>query len=743
MTARRVSVTTSKRAAGEVAEVFTTAVVGWLHLDSLGIVEQVRKRFYLQRKDGCCGQELFGLLFFATMSGLGGQRSLQRAAAHCKAALADVMGSRSFRSQSSMSRALKSVTSEQSREFCDWLLGESLAVDEFERDRSTFHLDTFGEPWRMVDFDGRVHAIRNRALPQDEDSPEPVRRSSDLARPGYPGRKRGEVQYHRMVVQDAGSSRYLGVRLGPGNGDHRDDVSWAVDRIAAWADRLGVPRKSVCARFDGKAAGVPALVECERVGISYLTRWIEYRLLEQPEVRSLLERGNWQPVADSGSGPRREALELGNRMLGWDSPSEDDEGESQVLQARLVVSRYRLEKKRKRGCGKQIGDYVYELYISTLPSSSWPAAELVEAYYGRVVEENRFGQTDSEQGCQKIVSWHLPGQELANAVSLFVWNLRLVWGANLAGWKPMQEPEPRPRQPRVTTAERCVRDEVGPAEPKPSSPSNAVSPEEQSPVSMTPTDLSEQDPGSGEDVVRATKRTRRYIDHGLIAAEFVAGLRWSTLLARLPGWLWNSEEQELRCPAGEPMRWRGARQQGLNSLALEFRVARGRACRLCVLRSGCTKSNNPRFVKDLCLTVTVPDLPSLLQKSHVVESSTEASCLLLYDEPPENQGPWATSAPSLIPSVLRRQLGIMVDGCRLRVDSPRPSILSTPPPWFSTDANERQHRRKSYGAREASCLLPRAHPLTVHVDTPRRRGAAALRNIVASAPTKRKHGASG
>ena len=38
-------------------------------------------------------------------------------------------------------------------------------------------------PWRMVDFDGRVHAMRNRALPQDEDSPEPVRRlSSALGR---------------------------------------------------------------------------------------------------------------------------------------------------------------------------------------------------------------------------------------------------------------------------------------------------------------------------------------------------------------------------------------------------------------------------------------------------------------------------------------------------------------------------------------------------------------------------------
>ena len=317
MATTKVFVTTRQRASGKIGEDFTVSVAAWLWLEGRGIVEQVRQRLRLQRKDGCSGLELFGLLFLAVMSHLVGQRALQRAAAHCRQELAKILGARNFRGQSSMSRALKSVTGEQSRVFSDWLLGDALEVAEFERDRSTFHLDTLGEPWRMVDFDGRVHALRHRALARDDDSPEPVRRSSDLARPGYAGRKRGEVQYHRMVVQDAGTSRYLGVRLGPGNGDHCADVKWAIERIAQWADWLNVARKRVCARFDGKSVGASTLIECARVGISFLTRWSEYSLLERPEVQAHLQTGMWQPVADSGSGPRREALELGVRTFSW------------------------------------------------------------------------------------------------------------------------------------------------------------------------------------------------------------------------------------------------------------------------------------------------------------------------------------------------------------------------------------------------------------------------------------------
>lgn len=748
MSGRRIGVTTSRKASGEIAEVFTSAVAGWLHLDRLGVVQQVRQRLRLERKAGCCGQELFGLLFLMVMAGVQGQRALQRAAQHCKKALADVLGVRTFRSQASMSRALKSLSAERSREFCDWLLGDALDVEEFERDHSTFHLDTFGERWRMVDFDGRVHAIRNRALPRDEDSPEPVRRSSELARPGYPGRKRGEVQYHRMAVQDAGTSRYLGVRLGPGNGDHRADVEWAVERIAAWADRFGIERKRVCARFDGKAVGAPILIECARAGISFVTRWIEYSLLEQAEVQVLLERGPWHPVSDSGSGPRREALELGIRKFAWSSGSQDGDGKENMLQARVVVSRYRLDRKHKKGCGKQIGDFVYELYVTSLPSSSWPAAELVEAYYGRVTQENRFGQTDLEQGCQKIVSWNIPGQELANAVSLFAWNLRLLWGADLAGWIPTPHPELQPTQPVVAAADNVGRQEdttiAGDMdalhdhdEPPLSPPDDQQTPvAETTPVPMESTDASVSEPGSGENVAAAAKTAKWYIARGLVTAAFVAALRWPTLLERFPGWRWNSELQELHCPAGEPMRWRGARQQARQSLSLRFRVRRPTACRHCSQRSKCTKSSNPSFVKDLNFTISALELSSFLEQNPLSATQPTSPCFVLHDEPLKSHGPWAAQAPMLVPSVFRRQLALILGGCRVRVESPKPSLITALPSWLARDADDRQHRRASYAARESRCLLPDDHPLHIHIHKPPGRTAASLRKLIPPAPTR-------
>ncbi len=752
MSVRKVSVTSSKRARGEIAEVFTTAVAGWLRLDRLGLVHQVHERLHLERKDGCCGLELFGLLFLMVMAGLRGQRALQRTAKHCKKALADVLGARTFRSQSSMSRALKSLSSERSREFCDWLLGDALAVEEFERDHSTFHLDTFGERWRMVDFDGRVHAIRNRALPQDEDSPEPVRHSSELARPGYPGRKRGEVQYHRMVLQDAGTSRYLGVRLGPGNGDHQGDVEWAVERIAVWADRFGIERKRVCARFDGKAVGAPTLIECDRAGISFVTRWMEYSHFEQPEVQVLLERGNWHPVSDSGSGPRREALELGTRKFTWISGSQDGNGKQNMLQARVVVSRYRLDRKHKRGCGKQKGDFVYELYITSLPASSWPAAELVGAYYGRVTQENRFGQTDFEQGRQKIVSWNIPGQELANAVSLFAWNLRLLWGADLAGWTPTPHPEPQPRQPAVAAADDVGRQEERTItsamnalhdqnEPPQSSLNNQQTPVvETTPVPVESAADSFPELGSGEDIATEAKTAKWYIARGLVTAAFIAGLRWSTLLERLPGWRWNSELQQLHCPAGEPMRWRGARQQGRHSFSLQFRVSKRTACRHCSQRSKCTKSNNPSFVKDLNFTVSALELSSFLEQNPLSEPLL--TCFVLHDEPQKSHGPWATQAPMLVPSVFRRQLALHLGGCRIRVESPKPQLTTALPTWFARNADDRQHRRASYAARDSRCLLPYDHPLHIHIHKPPGCSAASLRKLIPSAPNTGNNGQS-
>lgn len=695
-------------------------MAGWLRLESLGVVDLVRQRLRLERKDGCCGQELFGLLFLMFMAVLQGQRALQRAAAHCKKALAEVLGARTFRSQASMSRALQSVTAEQSRAFSDWLLGEALEVGDLDRDDSVYHVDTFGQRWRMVDFDGRVHAIRRRGLTESPERPEPRRRSAALTAPGYSGRKRGEAQYHRMVVQDAGTARYLGVRLGPGNGAHRADMSWAVERVGQWADELDVSRNRICARFDGKASGLPSLLDCERAGIGFLTRWTEYDLFERLEVETLLEQGTWQVVGDSGSGPRREAMELGVRSFGLHVDDRPPDDERTHFEARLVVSRYRADSQEHRGTGRKRGAFVYELYITSLPAAAWPAGELVELYYGRVVEENRFEQTDGEQGIQRVITWHLPGQELAIAVSLFAWNLRLTWGTELSGWRPTTTLQPHLRRPTLVSSTH----HESPSSPCPDSESPQPEPESRTDDSQ-PT---AQQPHETE-TSRSPRPYRCYIGRDLISAVRIAELEWSELLKERLGWSWAPQEQELRCPAGESMHLLRARQQTGQRLLLIFRIRKQTACQACSQRASCTSSTSPSFLKELAILTDTSVLTQLLGE-RTDRSKTLKQGFTLAANNQEQSGPWSTRAPTLIPSVLRQQPTMILKGCRLTASAPPAPITTRPPLWSAPTPELRQHRRASYDLRDSRCLVPADHPIEINIHTPSGRPALRFAKVI-------------
>ena len=89
-----------------------------------------------------------------------------------------------------------------------------------------------------------------------------------------------------------------------------------------------------------------------------------------------------------------------------------------------------------------------------MPADAWPAPEVVTAYYGRNSEENRFAQEDRELGLDRLISYRLPGQELATLVGLSVWNLGVVQGFELdrppAGASRGASPSGPPRPHRGT-----------------------------------------------------------------------------------------------------------------------------------------------------------------------------------------------------------------------------------------------------------------------------------------------------
>ena len=786
MAAKNQNIKIARRERGEIPERFTTAVLAWAKLSSCGMTAEVSERLRLERKDGCSGPVLFGMLVLMHLSNLCGQRALQEAASGCEEALATAIGARNWYSQSSMSRALASVTAEQSQSFCDWLLDEALAVGRLDRDDSTFHRDTFGESWRITDTDGRVVGVRQRALPEDEDLPVAKRLAASIAKPGYPGRKRGEVQFHRMVIQDSGTGRYLGVRLAPGGGDHCAEMRFAAARTAQLSDSLGFPRARTALRFDGKAAGAPSPLVCIAEGIGFVTRWTDYALLEELAVQAMLARVQWQPVPDSLSGPQRQAVELGTRNLRpfLDGAIESDEG-AKPLPARIVVSRYSLNGATKRGCGKEIDGYVYEMYATSLPPDAWPAGELCGLYYGRTEQENDFGRLDKMLHFNHILTWHAPGQALATAVALFCWNVRLLWGAQLAGWHPSPLPPQPPREAPTSEPSALADPPQSAGDPGPEAfDVVAAASGDEAPTSKVTTShaedllktqeclsqdvsLSQAQPAcsvparevDADDITSSPESGRHEAEPpappGLarrLWEDFVRIVVLAVLAViespveprRLAGWSWGHKARELRCPANHPMRLHSISPQSARTHEARFRIRSKIACRDCQLRASCTSSTNPRFRKEV--TFTVKGLPAdavtPFPRIHYAPSPTAQPHVppryTIRGQPPAPPGPYATAAPPLLVSVLHSKVVETIAGWRAAIDIPPQTVTTRTPEWMSTSTAQRQHRRHTWEERCARSLIPAGAAPSLQIYVPNGRVRSARLDAVKLAKTIEK-----
>jgi len=74
--------------------------------------------------------------------------------------------------------------------------------------------DRRDQQYVVVDVDGTRQAARQRALPHLPTLPEPHRRLSEVAVPGYTGRKRGEVVRTRTTILQAHTHQWLGTDRG-------------------------------------------------------------------------------------------------------------------------------------------------------------------------------------------------------------------------------------------------------------------------------------------------------------------------------------------------------------------------------------------------------------------------------------------------------------------------------------------------------------------------------------------------
>jgi hypothetical protein len=82
--------------------------------------------------------------------------------------------------------------------------------------------------------------------------------------------------------------------------------------------------------------------------------------------------------------------------------------------------------------GVERDDAVYELFVSTLPSPAFTASDVLNLYLQRGSFEAALADEDEEQDSDRWYS-HTPcGQEFAQILAQWIWNVRLELGQQLA-----------------------------------------------------------------------------------------------------------------------------------------------------------------------------------------------------------------------------------------------------------------------------------------------------------------------
>jgi hypothetical protein len=388
-------------------------------------------------------------------------------------------------------------------------------------------VDRTGRQWVVIDVDGTRQAARQRALPQTDALPAPHRRFDHVCAPGYPGRKRGEVIRTRTVILQTHTHQFLGTFGGPGNGDYRGELQRAVGVIKSYATQQGLPATSLLVRLDGLYGDAAPLLDVLSAHLGVIVRSRAYHLLDLEMVRSRLLRAPDQVSTHPESGMTRVLYDCASIPLTPTGP-----------EVRLVVATH-AGTSSDPAVGVERDGTVYELFVSTLPSPAFTASDVLDLYLHRGSFETVLADEDIEQDADRWYS-HTPcGQEFAQILAQWIWNLRLELGQQLASTE-LRTTEFAP----ALEAEASSTDEPEPAkEPMP-----AV-------------------------IYGPPQWARPSFTHGFPGSAFTP-----------------QPDGTLRCPANHPLYPQERRPERDGSLRLLY-AARIGHCRSCPLRAQCQESS--------------------------------------------------------------------------------------------------------------------------------------------------------
>jgi len=239
----------------------------------------------------------------------------------------------------------------------------------------------------------------------------------------------------------------LGTFGAPGNGTPEVDLHRECGIIQQYLQRHQLAGKQAIVRLDGYY-GLPNFVnQVQQHQLGYLLRCRDYGLLKHQALQIRLQATPVQLWLHPEAHQVREVFDLGFVEDSWAGYSHP---------VRLIVVRIPYDQKRKHSVGKRIGDWIYELFITSHAQTGLTGCDLVSLYYGRGGFEKILGDEDVEQDCDRWCSWHPQGQEFWQILSQWVWNWRLWAGfahqpqpLRRTLWLPAQQ---EPSAPPVTVA---------------------------------------------------------------------------------------------------------------------------------------------------------------------------------------------------------------------------------------------------------------------------------------------------
>ena len=653
-----IEVTYKPKDAARIPDSLSEGATILMDLQQRGIVKAVGERLRVRRQGGYSGLDVWLLLLvFFTTGASRGVRAFWDILRPYVAQLAALAGRRSFPAPASLSRALDAVEPDLLRGVSSWLLAGVGEIDEVLRHPVMQSYDACGHGWHVFDLDPTVTTLRHRALPVDEDLPEPRRRSDETGAPGHSGRKRGDIQFRRITVQHSGSGAWVHAHLSPGNGKGVVDFEWALDTVVETCERLDHPLCRALVRMDGEYGHVPWFTACRKRKLPFITRLNRPKLYEDVEVLELLRSATWYQVPNSGPEPQRAAADLGILPVNPGNRTRcPDGGNYEPVNVRVVASIFPKTGDAKRG--RTLDGWQVELFAVDLSAEAWPAAEAIAAYFGRNAEENRFAQEDHELGLDRIISYHLPGQELATLVGLSLWNLRLARGFEL---------EPPPDECPVQRSREIQPDDRVPHEwPR---------------------------------------------DPVLLAA--LSGLEWTAMLPGRPGWKWDNAECELRCPEGRHLTLTTVRSEEHaegRTMVIFRRPVRG--CEDCSSRGECFRSDRAKMPKHAEFSIPTKDADKLRARLNEVRSNCNRTITPVTEAP----GPLSIHDSLFLPARARQAFSTFFTEASMRIEVELPPPEPPRPMLLADDVADKQRRRKTWEQNVARYALPEGTRISIEVE---------------------------